>query len=61
MESVTPSLATSHQAGSMGGWPGEGSGDFDPDGDARAAGHEQLPELRVILKESFLQDEAGRW
>jgi len=25
------------------------------------AGHEQLPELRAILEESFLQDEAGRW
>jgi hypothetical protein len=25
------------------------------------AGHEQLAELRAILEESFLQDEAGRW
>ena len=25
------------------------------------AGHEKLPELRDILEESFLQDEAGRW
>ena len=25
------------------------------------AGHEKLPELRAILEESFLQDEADRW
>ena len=25
------------------------------------AGHEKLPELRDILEESFLQDDAGRW
>jgi hypothetical protein len=25
------------------------------------ADHEQLPELRALLEESFLQDEAGRW
>ena len=25
------------------------------------AGHEKLPELRDILEENFLQDEAGRW
>lgn len=25
------------------------------------AGHEQLPELRDLLEENFLQDEAGRW
>ena len=25
------------------------------------AGHEQLPELRDLLEENFIQDEAGRW